>query len=162
MLYRVNVGLKTFCLSGYTIGFRPFTQTLNFAQKVLRLCKWLIEITDFPLFLASIILRMLNLNGPLQLGGTSNKQLRYPELTTTSYKGCIRNVISQGKYYDLKNPSLKNGTKEMCPMMDQHCQQHQCHRRATCVPSWTGYTCSCPFGRAGRTCGQSKIDNYIL
>ena len=33
MLYRVNVGLKTFCLSGYTIGFRPFTQTLNFAQE---------------------------------------------------------------------------------------------------------------------------------
>ncbi len=107
--------------------------------------------------LFSTIFRFLNLNGPLQLGGVSTPNLLYPKLTVTNYKGCIRNVISQGKYYDLKTPSYSNGTKEGCPMVDQHCRRHQCDSRSKCVPSWTGYSCSCPFGFSGPTCGRSKF-----
>lgn len=103
--------------------------------------------------------RVLNLNSPLQLGGVSSTNLLYPKLSVTSYKGCIRNVISQGTYYDLKTPSHSNGTKEGCPMVDQHCRGHQCDSLSKCVPSWTGYSCSCPFGFSGPTCGQSKSES---
>lgn len=106
--------------------------------------------------------RFLNLNGPLQLGGVSTVNLLYPKLSVTSYKGCIRNVISQGKYYDLKTPSHRNGTKEGCPMVDQHCRRHQCDSLSKCVPSWTGYSCSCPFGFSGPTCGRSKFKLSLL
>lgn len=105
-----------------------------------------------------LFFRFLNLNGPLQLGGVSTTNLLYPELTVTSYKGCLRNVISQGRHYDLKTPVHRNGTKEGCPMVDQHCKNHQCDSLSKCVPSWTGYSCSCPFGLTGDTCGRSKFN----
>lgn len=101
--------------------------------------------------------RFLNLNGPLQLGGVSTTNLLYPNLTVTNYEGCIRNVINQGRYYDLKTPIHRNGTKEGCPMVDQHCRSHQCDALSKCVPSWTGYSCHCPFGFTGSTCGKSKF-----
>ena len=110
-----------------------------------------------PTFLLSFF-RFLNLNSPLQLGGVSTANLVYPKLSVTSYKGCIRNVISQGTYYDLKTPSHSNGTKEGCPMVDQNCRRHQCDSLSKCVPSWTGYSCSCPFGFWGPTCGQRKSE----
>ena len=113
------------------------------------------------LFFNIFFFRFLNLNGPLQLGGVSTRNLLYPKLTVTSYKGCIRNVISQGKYYDLKTPSYRNGTKKGCPMMDQHCRRHQCDSRSKCVPSWTGYSCSCPFGFSGPTCSRSKFKLFL-
>ena len=102
------------------------------------------------------LFRMMNLNNPLQIGGVSTTNLLYPKLTITSYKGCIRNVMSQGKYYDLKNPSYMKGTVEECPMIDQHCKRHDCDPRATCVPSWSGHSCSCPLGLTGLTCGKSE------
>ena len=114
------------------------------------------------LFFNFFFFRFLNLNGPLQLGGVSTPNLLYPKLTVTSYKGCIRNVISQGKYYDLKTPSYRNGTKEGCPMVDQHCRRHQCDSRSKCVPSWTGYSCSCPFGFSGPTCSRSKFKLFYV
>ncbi|XP_068725251.1 protocadherin-like protein isoform X1 [Montipora capricornis] len=100
---------------------------------------------------------MMNLNNPLQIGGVSTTNLSYPELIITSYKGCIRNVMSQGKYYDLKNPSYTKGTVEECPMIDQHCKRHDCDPRATCVPSWSGHWCSCPLGLTGLTCGKKTV-----
>ena len=104
-----------------------------------------------------LLFRFLNLNGPLQLGGVSTTNLLYPKLTVANYEGCIRNVINQGRYYDLKTPIHRNGTKEGCPMVDQHCRNHQCDARSKCVPSWTGYSCHCHFGFTGSTCGRSKF-----
>ena len=104
--------------------------------------------------------RFLNLNGPIQLGGVSTVNLPYPKLTVTDFTGCIRNFITNDKYYDLKNPSNRNGSKEGCPIVEQNCVGHQCHAHAKCVPSWTGYSCSCPFGSFGPMCGQRMF--YLL
>ena len=112
--------------------------------------------TDVKLRHFFYFFRFLNLNNPLQLGGVSTANLLYPKLSVTSYKGCIRNVVSQGTYYDLKTPSHSNGTKEGCPILDQNCRSHDCDSLSKCVPSWTGFSCSCPFGFFGSTCGQSK------
>lgn len=43
-------------------------------------------------------------------------------------------------------------------MVDQNCRRHQCDSLSKCVPSWTGYSCSCPFGFWGPTCGQRKSE----
>lgn len=101
-------------------------------------------------------LRFLNVNGPLQLGGISKRDLMYPSLNNKDYTGCIRNVINDGVLYDLSNPSESEGSKEGCPVMDKHCEQASCSDGA-CVSSWTGYKCECPMGKHGDTCRKRKF-----
>ncbi|XP_048576726.1 protocadherin-like protein isoform X2 [Nematostella vectensis] len=116
-------------------------------------------------------LKFLNLNDPLQLGGIASRDLLFPDLRFHDFNGCIRNLINEGRLYDLKSPSRQNNTREGCATMDQHCNPNPCHEQATCIGSLNGHVCECNMGRHGDTCkhttqpisyGNHSHTRYIL
>ncbi|XP_033125355.1 neural-cadherin-like [Anneissia japonica] len=70
--------------------------------------------------------RLLNVNTPLQLGGRATSGWDYGSISfaNNGFDGCIRNLIQDGKLYDLSDNnvgvSFKN-SQEGCPRTDQNC-----------------------------------------
>ncbi|XP_071958459.1 neural-cadherin-like [Antedon mediterranea] len=106
--------------------------------------------------------RLLNVNTPLQLGGRATSGWDYSSVTfsNTGFDGCIRNLIQDGKLYDLSDnnvgASFKN-SQEGCPRTDENCIDNQdgsekcvngvCDANINtavciCYPGYTGVRCN--------------------
>ncbi|XP_071958951.1 neural-cadherin-like [Antedon mediterranea] len=69
---------------------------------------------------------LLNVNTPLQIGGVDqNSGWKYPiTFVASGFDGCIRNLIQDGKLYDLSNNNVglsSLNSEEGCPRTDDSC-----------------------------------------
>ncbi|KAK7504632.1 hypothetical protein BaRGS_00004118 [Batillaria attramentaria] len=104
----------------------------------------------------------LNVNTLLQLGGRFSAP-SYPQgITASNFNGCLRNLVHNGKLYDLyyKSTADFNSGFNGCPREDQLCGQgdfgnfERCGENGTCTARWdlNEYHCICNPGWRGDRC----------
>ena len=73
---------------------------------------------------------------------------------TSSYTGCIRDVIVNGDYLDFSEPLLQEGSSNGCLFTDRNCAESACDNSGVCVGHWVGFQCLCSPDYAGNTCSE--------
>ncbi|XP_048576731.1 protocadherin-like protein isoform X1 [Nematostella vectensis] len=103
----------------------------------------------------------LNGFGPLQIGGVET-DLTFIGITTTGFRGCIRNIIDTEKMYDLRNPIKVVNAPEGCTLAGT-CPNN-CNDKGYCEPSLMAgkSMCVCDLGYTGRACNDRSEANYYL
>ena len=111
-------------------------------------------------------IRFINGIYPLQVGGVRNYTLGYPNRALDNrahrlmpFKGCIRNIIDNGKMYDLRFPLLSFKTEIGCShfaeMFCPPCFNGVCDM-STLNMVLKSYACQCHHGWTGVYCDQRK------
>lgn len=112
----------------------------------------------------------LNVNAPLQLGGTKalvdqldgyfNWKYQY---TPVGFTGCIKNLIHNSVMYDLGSPGSYSNSLPGCQAAEESCKQNSITRRCeqgTCIGTYNSARCHCKPGWYGSKCDkktQSKL-----
>ncbi|XP_060076019.1 putative neural-cadherin 2 [Ylistrum balloti] len=100
----------------------------------------------------------LNINTPLQMGGTSPSTLQTPQgVTAAKFSGCMRNLRHKGELYDLHTGGVYDGTTDSCPEEDEACG-NKCGDHGECRVTDISVTpktteCICDGGYRGDNCG---------
>nr|BAC06837.1 Pf1-cadherin [Ptychodera flava] len=120
--------------------------------------------------------RFLNVNTPLQLGGIDmDSTYTYPNTFNFApggdFVGCIRNVIQDGKVYDLGTPGREKNSEQGCPQTDLLCYVdgvYVCKNGLCVTESASVYTCVCDPGWGGEACDEELpsydflSDSYVI
>ena len=104
------------------------------------------------------------------MGGVRDYTLGYPNRALNNrahrfmpFKGCIRNIIDNGKMYDLRFPILSYKTEIGCSifvnMFCPPCFNGVCDMSTLDIVS-KSYTCQCRHGWTGVYCDQRKMFLY--
>ncbi|XP_059850094.1 neural-cadherin [Hypanus sabinus] len=100
--------------------------------------------------------RFLNVQQPLQLGGTKKAAPHLPgQLHFTGFTGCVRNLIVDSKVYDLGSPAEFLGGAPGCELTDGVCHSagtYSCGIRGECLGEWGSFSCHCRPGYTGYRC----------
>ncbi|XP_014664051.1 PREDICTED: neural-cadherin-like [Priapulus caudatus] len=100
--------------------------------------------------------KFLNVNTPLQLGGISNTDVGQPKMKfEKSFTGCIKNVVQDGRMYDIGNPGSSQSSSPGCARTDGVCGINKVTPRClhgTCLGSVHSAHCRCEPGYYGRSC----------
>ncbi len=79
---------------------------------------------------------------PLYIGGLESHIQRTEFILSTSYTGCLSNVVVGGSLMDFNSPLRSEGVAKGCPPLDDHCSVTLCPM-GDCVGVWNGTLCSC-------------------
>lgn len=110
--------------------------------------------------------RLLDLNGPLQLGGSPpiwlqaqlNQLSSDVNNTSDSFVGCLADLQIEHQTVDLNGYVYNNGTRSGCPSRRSWCHLGVCRNGANCRDVWSGFVCECADGFSGKHCEQSNTD----
>ncbi len=86
--------------------------------------------------------RTLDLTTPLYIGGLEPHIQRSEFISSTSYIGCLANVVVGGRLLDFNAPLRSEGVEIGCPPLNDKCSRSQCSS-GDCVSVWNGTVCSC-------------------
>ena len=118
-------------------------------------------------FFYFITLRFINGIYPLQVGGVRDYTLGYPNRDINDrthrfmpFKGCIRNIIDNGRMYDLRFPLLNYNTEMGCSLFTNMfcpaCYNGICDMSVLNMMT-KSYACQCHHGWMGRNCDQREL-----
>ncbi|KAJ8042434.1 Neural-cadherin [Holothuria leucospilota] len=106
-------------------------------------------------------------NRPLQLGGVDpSSSWSYPSAvpSTNAFSGCIRNLIQDGKLYDMAVTYNSVGSEPGCALTDENCVTSDGTEAlcvgGTCVASVDTAECVCNPGWTGERCNQVVPEEY--
>ncbi|KAL8613059.1 hypothetical protein ACOMHN_008828 [Nucella lapillus] len=97
--------------------------------------------------------RLLDLTGPLQLGGLPWAPST-GQVSQQDFVGCIRDVFIDNKLLDLNSSVVSIQTGIGCPQKETHCQSAPCTMAGKCKEGWTTFTCDCPEKTGGKDCSH--------
>ncbi|XP_070192612.1 cadherin EGF LAG seven-pass G-type receptor 2-like isoform X2 [Littorina saxatilis] len=97
--------------------------------------------------------RLLDLTGPLQLGGLPWAPST-GQVTQQDFVGCISDVYIDHHLLDLNTSVVNVQTDVGCPQKNTHCQSAPCTMGGKCKEGWTTFTCDCPDKTGGKDCSQ--------
>ncbi|XP_049621611.1 cadherin EGF LAG seven-pass G-type receptor 2 isoform X1 [Suncus etruscus] len=101
--------------------------------------------------------KSLDLTGPLLLGGVPDLPESFP-VRTRHFVGCMRNLQVDSRHVDMADFIANNGTEPGCPAKKNVCDSNSCHNGGTCVNQWDAFSCQCPLGFGGKSCGQEMAN----
>lgn len=120
----------------------------------------MLYLIECPIFYVS--LRLLTSNRPLQLGGVDpSSSWNYPSAvpSTSTFSCCIRNLIQDGKLYDMEVTYNSVGSESGCTSTDGNCVDSGGEAlcvNGTCVASTDSAYCVCNPGWTGARCNQGE------
>ncbi|XP_033122265.1 neural-cadherin-like, partial [Anneissia japonica] len=108
--------------------------------------------------------KLLNLNTPLQIGGVDTESpwvYDHLDSTPSGFDGCVRNLIQDGKLYDLSDNNVGTSfynSQQGCPRTDENCIDNTdgtslCKNGICDADTKTG-VCICYPGYTGDKCDQ--------
>ncbi|RWS15474.1 hypothetical protein B4U79_12965 [Dinothrombium tinctorium] len=98
--------------------------------------------------------RILDLTGPLQIGGLPPLPTQFPT-KTNSFVGCIADLEIDHSLIDFNSYVANNGTQPGCLDKRGFCHSLPCRNGGTCVEAWGSYFCECQDGFLGQDCSES-------
>ncbi len=97
--------------------------------------------------------KFLDLSGPFLLGGVPEGR---PEVagkfSSDHFTGCIRNVVIDGRQFNLNAMVFNNGSIAGCPEKRNFCKSSPCQNGGDCADGWGSYRCTCREGFTGKDC----------
>ncbi|CAH1778847.1 unnamed protein product [Owenia fusiformis] len=119
----------------------------------------------------------LNVKDPLQLGGVSMENPKFPnKMNTKGFNGCIKDLVHNGELYDLfiGREGMHENSEDGCPREDVICGANsidglKCGIHGKCIGSFIDgvYRCMCDPGYRGSKCDTNTTtrdfgeDSYI-
>ncbi|KAK7479931.1 hypothetical protein BaRGS_00028839, partial [Batillaria attramentaria] len=99
--------------------------------------------------------RLLDLTGPLQVGGLPWAPST-GQVTQKDFVGCISEVYIDEELLDLNTSVVNFMTTPGCSQKRLQCQNSPCTLGGKCQEGWTTFTCECPEKAGGKDCSQGN------
>ncbi|KAL7022348.1 hypothetical protein ACKWTF_012208 [Chironomus riparius] len=104
--------------------------------------------------------RLLDLTGPLQLGGLPRIPAHF-QIQSQDYVGCISDLEIDYKFIDMNSFVADNGTVSGCPEKKSLCSTNSpCFNGATCHDGWNAFTCKCRDNFTGNVCQENVESSW--
>ncbi|RUS82130.1 hypothetical protein EGW08_010104 [Elysia chlorotica] len=124
-----------------------------------------IELPDYCSNLMKNCNRLLDLTGPLQVGGLpvlpNSDQLTKVfgsfsgKSSDIGFVGCISDLHVEHGLLDLDAAIAEHLTSQGCPAKEERCLSSPCKLGGTCVEGWNTFLCECPERTGGKDCSQT-------
>lgn len=104
--------------------------------------------------------RLLDLTGPLQIGGLPRIPAHF-QIQSQDYVGCISELEIDHKLIDMNSYVADNGTVSGCPEKKSLCSTNSpCFNGATCHDGWNAFTCKCRENYTGNVCQENVESSW--
>ncbi|CAI9730365.1 cadherin EGF LAG seven-pass G-type receptor 2 isoform X1 [Octopus vulgaris] len=140
------------CDLGVAIHYRHLFDNYKCANRVTMILE------DKCSRMAVICYRLLDLTGPLQIGGLPHLPSSFP-IKNKDFVGCIKDFRIDNVLLDLNTSVAEKDTQPGCEPKKDFCLSSPCKHGGTCSDSWDTFHCECLPGTAGKTC-EDLLDQF--
>ncbi|XP_012939635.1 cadherin EGF LAG seven-pass G-type receptor 1 [Aplysia californica] len=99
--------------------------------------------------------RLLDLTGPMQIGGLPLNHNSANQLDAVDFVGCMSDIRLDHRLVDLDASIADFLTSTGCPPKELHCQNSPCKLGGVCSEGWNTYRCDCLERTGGKDCSQT-------
>lgn len=150
-----TVSIGTDCDTGVAIHYRHLFDNYRCANRATMI------LDDRCAKLTEICHRLLDLAGPLQIGGLPRLPSKFL-IKNTDFVGCIKDFHIDHVLLDLNTSVAEKDTQPGCAPKKNFCISSPCKHGGTCSDSWSTFHCECVEGTAGKTCEDMVDDSFKL